>query len=160
MFREMRRIKQSLPLEECSEILKTSTSGVLAVTGDDGYPYAVPLSHVYREGKLFFHCAKEGYKIDAIRRNEKVSFCVIAQDEVIPEKFATNYRSVIVFGRARILTDDRKRRQALEWLIDKFSPGFFEEGQQEIMRDWQRVCVLEVRIEHMTGKAAKGLIEE
>ncbi len=159
MFREMRRPKQSLSPEECIEILKNSTSGVLAVTGDDGYPYAVPLSHVYRDGKLFFHCAKEGHKIDAIQRNEKVSFCVIAQDEVIPEKFATNYRSVIVFGRVKILTGDRERREALEWLIEKYSPGYYEQGQQEIANDWLRVCVLEVRIEHMTGKTSKSQVE-
>jgi uncharacterized protein len=155
MFRDMRRKKQELTREETIEILKTSTSGVLAVTGDEGYPYTVPVSHAYQDGKLFFHCAKEGHKIDGIQRNDKVTFCVIAKDEVIPEKFATDYLSVIVFGRARILTEDGERRSALECLVEKFSPGYMEAGRKEIERDWNRVCVVEILIEHMTGKTAK-----
>ena len=152
MFREMRRIKQQLSTAETIEILKACTCGVLGVTGDDGYPYTVPLSYVYKDGKLFFHCAKEGHKIDGINRNDKVTFCVIEKDEVVPEKFATHYRSAIVFGRARILTEDNERRSALECLVEKYSPGFMAEGQREIERDWNRVCVVEVDIEHLTGK--------
>jgi nitroimidazol reductase NimA-like FMN-containing flavoprotein (pyridoxamine 5'-phosphate oxidase superfamily) len=152
MFREMRRKKQELTQAETIEILQTCTSGVLGVSGDDGYPYTVPVSHVYKDGNLYFHCANEGHKLDGIQRNDKVSFCVIAQDEVIPEKFATRYRSAIVFGRARILTGDRERRHALECLQEKLSPDYPEEGQQLIEKDWDRVCVVEVRIEHMTGK--------
>ncbi len=109
MFREMRRKKQLLSEAETIEILKTGTSGVLGVSGDDGYPYTVPLSYVYQDGKLFFHCAQEGHKIDAIGRNDKVSFCVIHQDKIIPEKFTTHYRSAIAFGRARILTDEGEK---------------------------------------------------
>ena len=157
MFREMRRKKQLLSKAETIEILKTSTSGVLGVTGDDGYPYTVPLSHVYQDGKLFFHCAQEGHKIDAITRNDKVSFCVIDQDQVIPEKFATHYRSAIVFGRARFLTDEGEKRRALESLVARFSPGYLFEGQQEIERDLHRTCIIEVTIEHLTGKAAKDI---
>lgn len=152
MFREMRRKKQSLPTAEAIEILKAHTSGVLGVAGDDDYPYTVPLSYTYQDGKLFFHCAKEGHKIDGINRNDKVTFCVIDQDEVIPEKFATHYRSVIVFGRARILTDDGEKRLALASLVEKYSPDHIEAGQAEIARDWNRVLVVEVKIEHITGK--------
>ncbi len=101
MFREMRLQKQQLPVEEAVAILQTATSGVLGVSGDDGYPYTVPVSHVYDNGRLFFHCAVKGHKLDAIKRNAKVSFCVIQQDEVIPEALNTLYRSVIVFGQAR-----------------------------------------------------------
>ena len=77
MFREMRRNRQILTQAECEAILAACTNGVLAVSGDDGYPYAVPLSYVYRDNKIFFHCAKTGHKLDAIARNEKVSFCVV-----------------------------------------------------------------------------------
>jgi hypothetical protein len=151
----MRRKKQLLSEAEAIQILKTSTSGVLGVTGDDGYPYTVPLSHVYQDGKLFFHCALEGHKIDAITRNDKVSFCVIAQDQIIPEKFATHFRSAIAFGRARILTDEAEKRRLLENLVAKFSPGYIAEGQQEIERDLHKTCIIELTIEHLTGKAAK-----
>ena len=87
MFREMRRNGQELPLEECTAILNRGTSGVLALSGDDNYPYAVPVSYAYDGYKLYFHCAKSGHKIDAIRRNAKASFCVIDQDLVVPEEY-------------------------------------------------------------------------
>ena len=154
MFRDMRRKKQLLSESATVEILKTCTSGVLAVTGDNDYPYAVPLSYAYKDGKLFFHFAKAGYKIDAIKRNDKVSFCVIERDEVIQKTFTTHFRSVIVFGRIRILTEDSEKKYALESLVEKYSPDFIEEGQREIEREWNRVCVAEVRIEHMPGKTA------
>src|SRR5574344_2695673 len=86
MFREMRRKKQQLSIEQVEKILKQNTSGVLAVFGDDGYPYAVPLSYVYTNSKIYFHGAKEGHKLDSIKNNEKVSFCVIDKDEIVPEK--------------------------------------------------------------------------
>jgi nitroimidazol reductase NimA-like FMN-containing flavoprotein (pyridoxamine 5'-phosphate oxidase superfamily) len=160
MFREMRRKKQQLSEEETIEILKFHTAGVLGVTGDDGYPYTVPLSYVFKDGKLFFHCAREGHKLDGIQRNDKVSFCVIDADEVVQKTFTTHFRSVIVFGRARILTDDHERRSALTDLVEKFSPEFNAEGQKEIESGWKRVCVVEVRIEHMTGKEAIELVNQ
>src|SRR5512140_495833 len=117
MFREMRRKDQLLSQEETIAILQKGSSGVLGVSGDDDYPYTVPISYVYRDGKLFFHGAPSGHKIDGIRRNNKVSFCVINQDEVIQKSFTTHFRSAIVFGRARILTDDNERRKAMEYLV-------------------------------------------
>ena len=97
MFREMRRRKQALSPESCVEVLRKGTSGVLAVSGDDGYPYAVPLSYVYDDGRLFFHCAPSGHKLDAIAGNEKASFCVIDQDHVVPEEYTTYYRSCLLY---------------------------------------------------------------
>lgn len=160
MFREMRRKKQLLPREETLQILKTRTSGVLAVSGDEGYPYAVPLSYTFKNDRLFFHCAKSGHKLDAIQNNDKVSFCIIDQDLVIPQTFTTHFRSVIVFGRARILTEDDERRSALESLVEKYSPDFITEGQNEIESGWNRVCLIEVKIEHITGKAAIEIIRQ
>ena len=84
MFREMRRKSQALSFDECAEILNRGTSGVLALSGDNQYPYAVPLSYVYDNTKIYFHCAQEGHKIDSILRNAKASFCVIDQDQIIP----------------------------------------------------------------------------
>ena len=155
----MRRVKQALSREECIAILKTCTAGVLGLAGDNDYPYTVPISYVYKEDQLFFHCAKEGHKIDSILRNNKVSFCVIDQDQVIQEKLTTHYRSVIVFGRASILTDDAERRSALESLVEKYAPDYTEAAEQEIKRDWNRVCIVGVIIEHMTGKATLDLVK-
>ena len=157
MFREMRRSKQILSEEESIGILTKGSSGVLGVTGDDDYPYTVPVSYAYQDGSIFIHCAKEGHKIDGIKRNDKVTFCVIAKDEVIQEAFSTRYRSVIVFGRAEMITDDFKKRFALESLVEKYSPDFVKEGQQEIDKDWDRVCLIEIKIEHMTGKASRKI---
>ena len=144
--------------EETVNILERRTAGVLGVTGDNGYPYTVPVSYVYKDGKLFFHCAKEGHKIDGIGRNDKVSFCVIDQDDIVQKTFTTHFASVIVFGRARILTEDDERRTALRCLIEKYSPDYREEGEQVIDDTWNRVCVVEIKIEHMTGKAAIELV--
>ena len=111
VFRPMRRSRQELSREECEAILKEGTSGVLALLGDGDYPYAVPLSYVYEDGKIYFHCAKTGHKLDAIRRQEKASFCVIGQDQILPEKFTTCFSSVIVFGKVRILEEEGEIRQ-------------------------------------------------
>jgi nitroimidazol reductase NimA-like FMN-containing flavoprotein (pyridoxamine 5'-phosphate oxidase superfamily) len=158
MFREMRRKKQLLSEAETIEILRSCTSGVLAVTGDNEYPYAVPLSYAYKDGKLFFHFAKAGHKLDGIEKNNKVSFCVIKTDDVIQKTFTTHFRSVIVFGTARILTEDSEKKYALECLVEKYSPDYIAEGQSEIEHDWNRVCAAEIKIEHVTGKAAIEII--
>ncbi len=160
MFREMRRKEQLLSQEETIAILEKGSSGVLGVSGDDAYPYTVPISYVYRDKKLFFHGAPSGHKIDSIHRNNKVSLCVIDQDEVIQKSFTTHFRSAIVFGRARILTDDQERRRAMEYLVEKYSPDYIKEGQLAIERGWEKVCLVEITIEHMTGKAANEIIQQ
>lgn len=157
MFREMRRKKQQLPEEACVAVLNRATSGVLALNGDDGYPYAVPLSYVYEHEKLFFHCAKVGYKLDLIRRTQKVSFCVIDQDEVVPEEYTTNYRSVIAFGTARILENDDEFRHAIETLAAKYTPGDEAGRKRTIEAAYQHMSLIEVKIERMTGKESSEL---
>ncbi|MCI8336867.1 MAG: 5-nitroimidazole antibiotic resistance protein [Peptococcaceae bacterium] len=153
MFREMRRKGQSLSLDECEEVLKTCTSGVLSLSGDEGYPYGVPLSYVFAGDKIYFHCAKEGHKIDAIAREKKASFCVIATDEVIPEKYTTCYQSVIVFGEIHILAEGEEKRAAIEKLAAKYSPEENEgDRNAEIDKYWQHLCMLALNIQHMTGK--------
>lgn len=158
MFREMRRKTQALSLEDNVAILNRGTSGVLAVSGDDDYPYAVPLSYVYQDSKIFFHCAETGHKLDAIERNRKVSFCVIDLDRIVPEEYTTYFRSVIVFGKARILEDEAERRHALEVLAEKYSPEDEQGRLKEIDKCFKRVCLVEIAIEHMTGKEAIELI--
>ncbi len=158
MFREMRRYRQRIPEEEAIRILEQGSGGVLAVLGDDGYPYAVPLSYVYADRTVYFHCAASGHKLDALRRYEKVSFCVIARDDVMPQEYTTDYRSVIVFGRARELTDEAERHRALLLLARKYHPTDTEEGRSRaIAADGARVCVVAVSVEHLTGKEGLGL---
>jgi nitroimidazol reductase NimA-like FMN-containing flavoprotein (pyridoxamine 5'-phosphate oxidase superfamily) len=159
MFREMRRKNQLLSQEESIEILKSCTSGVLGVIGDDGYPYTVPMSYAYKDGKIFMHSAKQGHKIDGIMNNDKVTFCVINRDDVIQETFTTHFSSVTVFGRARVLTEDSEILFAHDALVEKYSPNFIKEGRKEMEKDWNRMLLIEINIEHMTGKAAREIVE-
>lgn len=152
MFREMRRIKQKLSDTECEDILANRTSGTLALAGDDGYPYAVPLSYVYADGKIYFHSALTGHKLDAIQRCDKASFCVISEDNVLPEKFTTVFVSVIAFGRIRVIADDAEKRRTITLLSDKYSPNMEVEREKEIDGSFNNMCMLELTIEHMTGK--------
>jgi nitroimidazol reductase NimA-like FMN-containing flavoprotein (pyridoxamine 5'-phosphate oxidase superfamily) len=158
MFRGMRRKRQQLSEAETIAMLQSCTSGVLAVHGDDDYPYAVPLSFAYEDGKLFFHSAVTGHKLDALERSEKASFCVVAADDIVPSKFTTHFRSAIVFGRARVVTDDVEKKHALMCIAEKYSPDYLDSADAEIDGDWRRVCVIELAIEHMTGKAALELV--
>lgn len=156
-FREMRRKRQSLPLEECVAVLEKMTAGVLAVHGDEGYPYAVPVSFVYEGGKIYFHTAKAGHKVDAIMRDEKVSFCVVERDEVHPAEFTTYFRSVIAFGRARVLTDQGEKRAALELLARKYSSG--EPGMEaEIAKGFDNLLMVAIEVEHLSGKESIELV--
>ena len=160
-FRKMRRSQQELPEKECTEILERNTSGVLAVLGDSGYPYAAPLSYVYCGGSLYFHCAKSGHKLDAIKGCDKVSFCVIDQDRVIPEQYTTYFRSVVVFGRAGILTDEDEIRDAIERLAVKYAPGDSRENRDAaIRREFDALCMVKIKVEHMTGKEAIELVRK
>ena len=159
MFREMRRKRQALTQAQCQAILEQGSCGVLALSGDDGYPYAVPLSYLYHQGKLYFHCAKSGHKLDALRREPKASFCVVAQDQVAPLEYTTLYRSVIVFGRLRELEDDKEKRAAIEALALKYAPQNTPAHREEaIRRDWGPLCVLELTPEHISGKQGKDLV--
>lgn len=160
MFREMRRKKQLLSDAVSREILERNTSGVLSLMGDDGYPYGVPLSYVLVGDKIFFHCAKEGHKIDAIRREEKASFCVIDQDKIISEEYTTYFRSVIAFGRVHILESDEEKRNALRILAGKYSADQGEAGiENEINKSFANVCMLQFDMEHMTGKESIELVK-
>ncbi len=158
MFRKGRRKKQFMSKEATEELLNGGLAGVLGANGDDGYPYTVPISYVYDSGKIYLHSANSGHKLDSIRRNDKVSFCVIDQDQVVPEELTTYFRSAIVFGRARIVEDETVKRHALELLGQKYAPNFPEKAAASISKEWKAVTVVEILIEHMSGKEAIELV--
>jgi len=153
MFRGMRRFKQQIPDEECVSVLKNEPRGVLSVLGDDGYPYGIPLDHWYCEadGKLYFHCAKEGHKIDAIRACDKVSYCVYDGGYRKEGEWALNIRSVVVFGRMKLVEDIEKAREICSNICRKFTDDE-EYLARQLERDMSRVQCLELTPEHMTGK--------
>jgi nitroimidazol reductase NimA-like FMN-containing flavoprotein (pyridoxamine 5'-phosphate oxidase superfamily) len=154
MFREMRRSDRALSKEEATSVLKEGEYGVLSMTGENGYPHSIPISYAYREGALWFHCAKEGAKLDYLKINPKVTFCVVGDTEVLQEKFSTCFYSVVVFGEV-IEAKDNVLESALFYLIEKYSPLFLEEGSQYIQRAKGETAVLKMEISHMTGKARK-----
>ena len=159
MFREMRRFKQQLPEDVTLQILESATSGVLSVLDEDGYPYGVPLSHSYADGKLYFHCAKAGHKLDAIRHHDKACFTVIAGDDVkYDSSFTTYFTSVICFGRIRILEGDDAKRAAHMIFGRKFDGGLHDEWIASMEESLNRMEMLEFSIEHITGKEAKELM--
>ena len=153
-FRKMRRFRQQLSKSECERILSESTAGTLALLGDNGYPYAVPISYVYCEGKIYFHSAKDGHKVDAIRNYEKASFCVIAADDVRPSEFTTYFRSIIAFGRIHIVESEEEKAYAATLLGAKYNPDDKAGLQEEIEKGLPHMLVFRLDIEHLTGKEA------
>ena len=119
----------------------------------------MPVSYVYNGEKLLFHSAKNGHKIDAILKNAAASFCVIDQDQIVPEEYTTYFRSIIAFGRIRILEDDAEKRSAIEKLAVKYAPDDTAENRDKaIEREWKPLCMMEMEIEHLTGKQAIEMI--
>lgn len=156
MFREMRRFKQALTAEECKEVLKTSKRGVLSVHGDDGYPYGIPVNHFYDEekGKIYFHCAVTGHKTDAIKRNDKVSFVTTNGGEKREDEWFLRFQSVVVFGRAKLVEDEKEIEKICSALCGKFGQGK-EYEESEWKKYGKNVSCVEITIEHMTGKNVK-----
>ncbi|HIU26070.1 MAG TPA: pyridoxamine 5'-phosphate oxidase family protein [Candidatus Copromorpha excrementigallinarum] len=154
-FREVRRNKkQILKKKECESILKKSTSGVLCLLGDNDYPYGVPLSYAYDDGKLYFHGMPAGHKMDAMKKHKKASFTVIETDQVVPAEYTTYFRSVIVFGRMRILETPEEKVAGLLKLADKYSSDYKEGSMEEIQDKLKAVSVFVLDVEHLSGKEA------
>ncbi|WP_404989181.1 pyridoxamine 5'-phosphate oxidase family protein [Clostridium culturomicium] len=160
MFRGMRRKAQLLSEEETIKIFEKGTSGVLAVLGDEDYPYAVPLSYIYCDSKIYFHGAKSGHMLDSILKHEKVSFCVIDEDKVVPEEYTTYFRSAIAFGKVRVIDNENEKRNAIEKLAIRYTPNDEEGRLKKIEREYKILCMFELDIEHMTGKEAMKLVKE
>lgn len=156
MFRDMRRFKQQLPEAECVEILQSEPRGILSLLGDDGYPYGIPMTHWYcqADGKIYFHGAREGHKIDAIRSCSKASFCVCDPGYRNEGEWAMNIRSVVVFGRIRIVEDPARMAEICRGLGFKFTAGTAY-GDAEIAKHLKNVLCLELTPEHITGKRVK-----
>ena len=163
-FRKMRRSAQELDHRECLEMIRRATSGVLSVIGDNGYPYGIPMSFVYvdePEGRFYFHCAMTGHKIDAIRACDKACFTIVDMDDVVADEFTTYYKSVVAFGRIRIIEDEEEKRSTIAILTDKYSPDEAEEKKAgEINKKLPAFVMLELTVEHMTGKEAIELVRK
>lgn len=158
MARTMRRFKQQLSSEETERILRNDKYCVMAVSGDDDYPYAVPINYVYDGTAIYIHSAAQGHKIDALRRNPKCSLCIVDKDDVIPEEFTSYFRSVIVFGKANFVESMEDKVTALRLLGEKYSHGI--DPDSEISRFIKTVCIVRIDIDSIAGKEAIELTKE
>lgn len=156
MFRKMRRFKQELNETECKKILKNEVRGVLSVIGDDGYPYGLPIDYWYDEieNRIYFHGAKEGHKLDAIKKCDKVSFCTYDKGYRKDGEWPLYINSVIVFGKISIVNDNEKIIEICKNLCYKFTD---DENYvaDELEKAGNRVCCLELIPEHISGKLVK-----
>lgn len=153
MFRTMRRNKQLLSMNDTVAVMERCTNGVLACIGDNDYPYAVPISYVYFNDKIYFHSAKAGHKIEAIIRNSKVSFSVIDEDTIVGQEYTTYFRSVIAFGKARIVVGD-EWVDAFTALVEKYSGDQPKEAKQKEINGCTQSHIIAIDVEHITGKEA------
>lgn len=160
MQRTMRRRRQELSRAEALAMLDEATAGVLALVDEGNEPYAVPISFARVGDVLYFHGAREGRKLDAIRNCGRASFCVVQQDAVVPEKFTTCYRSAVAFGTIRVVESDDEARRSLWALAEKYNPGDVEGATAEIEGAFARTCVLALDMDDLTAKEAIELVRE
>jgi hypothetical protein len=154
MFKKMRRKDRQLTDSETEDLLRTGVYGILSMVGLNGYGYGVPLSYAYTGGSIYCHCALEGQKLDNIRNNEKVSFCVVGEAVPLPEQFSMKYKSAIVFGRVHEVEGEEKLR-ALIALVEKYSGEHLENGKEYAARSFDKTRAIRIDIEEITGKARK-----
>lgn len=156
MVKEMRRKDRLISEEECMEALQAAEYGTLATISEDNTPYITPMNFAYHEGSLYFHCTKEsGHKLENIAYNKNACFNVVDSVELIPEKFATKYRSVTVFGEIEVVEDYKEKRAGISHIALKLSPDYVEEGNKYIDTAIDQINMLKLKISRITGKASK-----
>ncbi len=153
-FPPLRRAKQALSQDECAELLARQKRGVLSVISPTGYPYALPLNHYFLDGKLYFHCATDGHKIRAIAACEKACFCTFDAGEKIPDHWALRVKSVVVFGRVKLIENTAQKERICRALAHKFTDdeAYIDD---EIRRGLGRVACIELTPEFISGKWVK-----
>ena len=154
MFRKMRRHAQQLDTQTCEDILKRAPRGVLSLEGDNGYPYGIPINFTYEDNRFYFHGAREGHKIDAIARNPKASLCVLDDGVRNEGEWWWCFNSVIAFGHIRIVEDEAEINKALRSIGEKYFPVDYD-LDADIAKNLDRVCILALEVDHMTGKAVR-----
>lgn len=150
----MRRKDRAISEAEAWELLNKAEYGILSTVSRDGRPYGVPLNFCVIENSLYFHHAVEGHLVENITGNPSVSFCVVGDTELMPEKFGTLYESVILFGNIEEVFDTQKQA-GLEGLVAKYSSDFTEEGKEYIEKLWDRTRVFKIAITVISGKARR-----
>jgi uncharacterized protein len=154
MYKSLRRKDRELNLKAAAQLLTEGEYGFLATVGTDGQAYGVPLNYVYKNNYLYFHCALEGHKLDNIKANNKVSFCVVGRTKVLADQFSTEYESAMAFGTASVVQGN-ERHEALLSIVEKYSPDFKEEGKKAIAKYDDKTTILKLEIKHIFRKSQK-----
>ncbi|MFH0992944.1 MAG: pyridoxamine 5'-phosphate oxidase family protein [bacterium] len=149
LFRPLRRSEKQMSGADAVALLVRGREGILGTLGDGGYPYTVVVNYVYFQDKIYFHCAKEGHKIDNIRRDEKVSFSVYDHVEIVGDQLNTHYQSVLVFGKAKVLP---ATKEILLALIQKYSDMPLDRAIRAIENEIMDTAIVVIDIEHLSGK--------
>ena len=150
----IRRSDREITIQEAKDILDNAEYGIMSTVGKDGQPYGLPLSYVYKNECIYFHCAISGHKLENIEHNSKISFCVVGKTKVLPDKFGTEYESAVVFGVASEV-NGAERHDALLWLLEKYSSDFIKEGKRYIDQKDKATKVFKIEINHISGKARR-----
>ena len=156
MERDMFKKEREVSLEETERLLELGHHGTLSVNGDDGYPYGVPVNYVYLNKAIYIHSAKYGYKMDAIKENNKVCFSAIISSEIIPSKFTAKFESIIAFGKVELVEDNDEKQMVLETFINNFSPDFAEGGLKFIKAASDKTAIIKINVENVKGKVYRG----
>jgi uncharacterized protein len=155
-MKEMRRTDRLLSEEEALKILEKGEYGILATVDREGQPYGVPLSYIVKDNCIYYHCSNAGgSKHDNILNNNKVSFTVIGNTQVLPDKFGTLYESVIVFGEAGFVHDEEEKLSAFREFLKKYCSGFLAEGEKYIESAGPRAMMVKITVTSLTGKSRK-----
>jgi nitroimidazol reductase NimA-like FMN-containing flavoprotein (pyridoxamine 5'-phosphate oxidase superfamily) len=155
MYKKIRRKDRATDNEAALTLLIEGEYGVLSTVDQENQPYGVPANYEITDNSIFIHSATEGHKLTNIMSNRKVSFCVVGETELLPGQFSTRYESVIVFGTASILEGEKQKRAALKALLEKYSPDHLESGEKYINKFINKVVVIKITIDHITGKSRK-----
>lgn len=151
-MRTMRRKDREITTQAAVAILGAAEYGVLSTVTEDGQPYGVPLSYIYKNDAIYFHCAIDGQKLDNIAYNPKISFCVVGNTNVLPDTFGTEYESVVIFGAASEIYGD-ERHMALVSLLDKYCTEYVQEGLNYINAKDRATKVYKIEISYISGKS-------
>ena len=150
-FRHLRRFKQAASPLECEAVLTSAQRGILAIHGENGYPYGLPINYLYHDGKLYFHCAKTGHKLDAIRADDKVCFTVLSDPVKNPGEWWNCFTSVICFGRISEVRDEREIDRLLRLIGAKYFPEGYD-LEEDMAKNARNALIMEITIDHMSGK--------
>lgn len=153
MFHELRRQDRKMADNAVLELLTKGEYGTLSTVDTEGYPYGVPLSYVYsaKDHSIYFHCAREGHKLDNIASNNKASFCVIGEAKTLSEKFSVSFQSAIAFGRI-FEVNEIEKKEALNVFLIKYTRDFMEKGLKYLEADEPNCRVFKLKLEHLSGK--------